>query len=519
MHKIHEEPLSTTIEPAQSDDQTADSQSGGGKVLDPHIKRLATVVVLGAIMSILDTTIVVVAINTLSKDFRAPLSTIQWVSTGYLLALATVIPLSGWAVERFGAKRMWILSLTLFMLGSVASGAAHSAPELIVFRVLQGVGGGLIMPIGQTILAEAAGPQRMGRVMSVLGVPMLLGPVLGPVIGGLIVDSTSWRWIFYVNIPIGIVAIIAAVKILPAGRGGGAAHKLDVLSLVLLSPGLAAVVYGLAELGQNANSTHVVVPIAIGIALIAGFIIHAGRSKIPPLIEIRLFLDRSFTAAALTTFAFGAALFGAMFVLPLYYQIDRGQSALVAGAMMAPQGIGAALVMPLAGRITDRRGAGRVVPFGLVLVIFATIIYTQLSAHTSYVELGGALFLRGMGFGFAMMPTMAAAYQTLRHDQVPRASTAINIVQRVGGSVGTALLAVVLERQIVAQVPSAAAAMASGATSLPAAVRVRVAPALATGFGHTFWWAMGLTVVALLPSLFLPRRPQSEIGAVDLVEI
>jgi EmrB/QacA subfamily drug resistance transporter len=509
-------PDTGTSVPVEQPPHSSTSTSDSG-VLDPEIRRLALVVILGAIMSILDTTIVVVAINTLSKDFHSPLATIQWVATGYLLALAMVIPLSGWAVERFGAKRMWILSLLLFMVGSAASGAAHSATELIAFRILQGAGGGMIMPIGQTILANAAGPHRMGRVMSVLGVPMLLGPVLGPVIGGLIVDSTSWRWIFYVNIPIGIIAIITAAKLLPSSRGGGSRHRLDILSLLLLSPGLAAIIYGLAELGQDASTPHVLVPIALGVVLIGGFVLHAQRSKIPPLIDIRLFLNRSFSAAALSTLAFGAALFGAMFVLPLYYQIDRGESALVAGLMMAPQGIGAALVMPLGGRLTDQRGAGRVVPAGLVIALIGTFIYTQLGAHTSYVELGISLFVRGVGFGFVMMPTMAAAYQTLRHDQVPRASTAINIVQRIGGSVGTALLAVVLERQFIAQVPAAAAAIASGATSLPPTLRLQLAPALARGFGHTFWWAIGLTLLSLAPAFFLPRHATAATGESGLL--
>ncbi|HEV3131002.1 MAG TPA: MFS transporter, partial [Acidimicrobiales bacterium] len=178
------------------------SSARGLAGIDPHLRRLALVVVLGTIMSILDTTIVNVAIATLARDFHSPLSTVQWVSTGYLLALAMVIPLTGWAMERFGAKRMWIISLVLFLAGSALCGASWSVQSLIVFRVLQGIGGGMIMPIGQSILATAAGPQRMGRVMSLLGVPMLLGPVLGPVLGGLIVDTVSWRWIFYVNIPI-----------------------------------------------------------------------------------------------------------------------------------------------------------------------------------------------------------------------------------------------------------------------------------------------------------------------------
>ncbi len=473
--------------------------------LDPHLKRLALVVVVGTIMSILDTTIVNVAIATLARDFRAPLSEVQWVSTGYLLALATVIPLTGWAVEHFGAKRMWIISLTLFLAGSALSGASWSIQSLIVFRILQGFGGGMIMPIGQSIMATAAGPQRMGRVMSLLGVPMLLGPVLGPVLGGLIVDTVSWRWIFYVNIPIGIVAILLAARILPGHERTSAIHRLDVVGFCLLSPGLGLLVYGLAQAGQG-SALGVGFPIGLGAALIAGFVLHALRSRITPLIDVLLFRDRAFAASSATTFLFGAALFGGMLLLPLYYQVVRGQSALSAGLLMAPQGIGAALVMPLAGRLTDRYGAGRIVPAGLVVAVLGTVAYTQLGAHTGYALLATSLFVRGIGFGFVMMPAISAAYQTLAPGQVPRASTAINIVQRVGGSIGTALMAVVLEHQIGVQVHGLVGGL-SGASALSTSEKVRDAQPLATAFGNTFWWAVGMTAVALVPAMLLARWP------------
>jgi EmrB/QacA subfamily drug resistance transporter len=167
--------------------------------LGPELQRTSTVVVLGSIMSILDTTIVAVALATLGRDFHVSVTTIQWVATGYLLALALVTPVSGWAVDRFGAKRIWMTSITLFVIGSSLCGLAWSANSLILFRVLQGVGGGMLLPVGQSILARAAGPQRMGRVMSIIGVPMVMGPVLGPVLGGLIVSNYSWRWIFYIK--------------------------------------------------------------------------------------------------------------------------------------------------------------------------------------------------------------------------------------------------------------------------------------------------------------------------------
>src|SRR3982751_1894501 len=208
---------------------------------------VAAVVVVGVIMSILDTTIVNVALETLSRELDAPLNTIQWVSTGYLLALATVIPLTGWMSEKFGSRRVWMTSVALFGLGSALCGLAWSAESLIVFRVLQGFGGGMIMPVGMSLLAQTAGPSRVGRVMSVIGVPMLLGPILGPVIGGLIVDSASWRWVFYVNIPIVVVALVLAARVLHPDAGRADAGPLDWQGLALLSPGLAAIVFGLSE--------------------------------------------------------------------------------------------------------------------------------------------------------------------------------------------------------------------------------------------------------------------------------
>src|SRR5580704_1669069 len=225
-------------------------------VLSPELKRIASVVILGSIMSILDTTIVAVALDTLGKDFHVSVSTIQWVTTGYLLALAVVIPVTGWAVDRFGAKPMWMLSLTLFIIGSSLCGLAWSANSLIAFRVLQGIGGGMILPIGQSILARAAGPQRMGRVMSIIGVPMVLGPILGPVIGGLIVSNTSWRWIFYINVPIGIVTLILSARWLPKwDTDERFPASFDTLGFCLLSPGLAALVYSLAEVGTTGSFT------------------------------------------------------------------------------------------------------------------------------------------------------------------------------------------------------------------------------------------------------------------------
>jgi EmrB/QacA subfamily drug resistance transporter len=455
-------------------------------------------------MSILDTTIVNVAIETLGRDLGASLSEIQWVSTAYLLSLATVIPLTGWAMERFGGRRVWMTSVGLFLVGSTLCGLAWSTGSLIFFRVIQGLGGGMILPVGQAILAQAAGPQRMGRVMSVIGVPTLLGPILGPVIGGVIVDNFSWRWIFFVNIPVGAVALALAARTLPRAEPRGIRPALDVTGLALLSPGLVLLVYGLSEYGTHGSLVGTVsLGIGAGVLLIALFLWHAVRSAGHALIDLRLFRDRAFAGAAGTVFIFGVSLFGAMLILPLYYQVVRLESALSAGLLLAPQGLGAAMAMPVAGRLTDKLGAGRIVPFGVVIAVIGTGVYTQLSSTTGYALLGVALWVRGVGLGMTMRPAMAAAYSTLDRAQVPRATTVINIIRTIGGSVGTAVLTVVLQRQIVANIPGATGELGE----LGASRVARVADPLAHAFGQTFWWAVGLTALALIPAWFLPRHP------------
>ena len=478
----------------------------GAKVFDRALISISFVVVLGTFMSILDTTIVNVAINTLSKDFDTDLATIQWVSTGYMLALATVIPLTGWAADRFGTKRLYIISIGLFLAGSALSGMAWSAGSLIAFRILQGLGGGMIMPAGMTILSQAAGPQRMGRVMGVVGVPMLMGPIIGPILGGWLVDDVSWRWIFYVNIPIGAVALAAAYRLLP--RDAPAAHeRLDWLGLLMLSPGLAAFVYGLAETSSSGGlgATKAWLPMLVGATLIGTFVVHAARSAWP-LIDVKLFKDRTMSAASLTSFSFAMAMFGAMFLLPLYYQVVRGQSALDAGLLLAPQGVGAAIMMPIAGKLTDDTGAGKIVLGGLGFLFAGMLGFTQVGADTSFVFLASCQFLMGLGMGATMMPAMSAAYQTLQRQQIARATTALNIIQRVGGSVGTAFLSVVLTHQLSSRLPGAGERGLGAAQSIPEGARDAIAPAIADAFGNTFWFAAGIIALAVIPALMLPRK-------------
>jgi EmrB/QacA subfamily drug resistance transporter len=487
----------------------ASSSASSGK-LDRQIYVVASVVILGAIMSILDTTIVNVALATLGRELHAPLSTIQWVSSGYLVALATVIPMTGWASERFGAKQLWMTVVTMFIAGSVLSGFAWSAGSLIAFRVLQGLGGGMIMPAGMTILAQAAGPQRMGRVMSVVGAPMLLGPILGPVLGGLIIQYLSWRWIFFVNLPIGLVALAMARRLLPASepRPG---DRLDVTGVALISPGLALIVFGLSEIATHGGASAAsVAPVLTGLVLVAAFVRHALRCRGRPLLDMRLFAKPGFAAAGATVMFVGAALFGSLLVLPLYLQVVRGEPTLDTGLLLAPQGIGAALTMPISGRLTDSIGGGRVVLFGVTVMTISTALLTTLGAHTSYWVLAAMLVVRGIGLGSTLMPAMASGYSTVSREAVPLATTTLNVMQRVGGAIGTAVLAVVLETQL-RHVPGAGA-NGGGARPLPEAVRRRVADPLAAAFSHTLVWSAVITGLAAAPAIVLAMRVRKTRG-------
>ncbi len=331
----------------------------GERVLTPQILKLAAVVVLGSIMTILDMTIVNVGLATLGRDLQTSIATLQWVSTAYLLAFASVIPLTGWASERFGVRPLWLASLAGFMLGSLLAGLSWSIGALIAFRVVQGLGGGMIMPLGQTILAQAAGPQRMGRVMSIVGVPMLLAPIFGLVIGGAIVGAASWRWMFFINLPVGGLALLLAVRLLPVVPRRPP-ERLDVRGLALLCGGIAIFIYGLAEIARQSTFTGALPPsmLLAGLTLVALFVWHALRIA-DPLIDVRLFAQRGFATAAATNFILGVALFGVALLLPLYFQIVRGTSPLQTGLLMIPQGLGAACAITLAGRLTDKLGARR----------------------------------------------------------------------------------------------------------------------------------------------------------------
>ena len=470
-------------------------------------------VVLASLMSILDTTVVNVAIAAIAEDFGSSLNTIQWTITGYTLALALVIPLTGWAADRFGTKRLYLATLSIFLIGSVLCGLAWSAESLIAFRVLQGVGGGMLMPAGMTILTHAAGPERVGRVMSVLGIPMLLGPILGPVLGGWLVESFSWRWVFFINIPIGVVALTMCWRYMEFDRPQPHA-PLDWIGFALLIPGLAAVIFGIAQInavaGVTITSPRVLIPVALGIGALWLFTHHSLRAKYA-LIDLRLFKDRIFGACTGTLFLGLIAVFGGLLLLPLYLQTVRGESPSSTGLLLAPQGLGAVIALPIAGWLADRVPIGRIVPVGLGLIAISFWALTDLTPTTGYFYFAASVFVMGAGMGVTMVPMFSGAMRTLTKPQVARASTSINIVQQSGAAIGTVVLSIVLS-QLLADSPIPGLSATAALDSLSPVKTAAVSDAYATTFGY----AAAMTVVAMIVALiFLPFRRSAEPEAIS----
>ncbi|MBD0860592.1 multidrug efflux MFS transporter [Gordonia sp. zg691] len=493
----------------------ADSADQRSDKLDRSVIVTGLVIVSGMVMVVLDTTIVNVALDSLSTELDATLSTTQWVVTGYLLAVALVIPLTGWAMDRFGPKPTWITAVSLFVMGSALCAAAWSIESLIAFRILQGLGGGMLLPAGQAIITRAAGADRLGRAMAILGVPMLLGPVLGPVLGGLLVEYTSWHWIFLVNVPVGILAVILAVWKLPYGDTAPDRDRLDLLGLALLSGSLVCLLYGLSSASSHGGFTDpgVLGWLIGGAAGLGIYTWHSLRRGADSIVDVRLLTNRVFAAGTVSVFLVAISLFGGMLLLPLYYQAVRGEGALDAGLLLAPQGLGAVVAMVVGGRITDRIGAGYVVPVGVVLAMVGTYPFTQVSVDSSYVWLSLALFVRGMGLGSVMMPTIAAAYSDLGKDVVTRAAPTLSAIQQVGASLGSALLVTALTQRLTHELTSHGMQSNGGGTDLigsvpPEAMPV-IGPLLADSFGYAFWVAFALTAVIVIPAFFLPRhRPR-----------
>ena len=460
--------------------------------IDAPLVRAAFVLVLGTFMATLDATIVAVGVSTLAAEFDATPVEIQWVSTAYLLAVVTAVPTSGWLVDRFGGRRTWIAAVLAFVAASALCALAWSLASLVAFRVLQGLAGGLLPPTGQAVLARLAGPSRIGRVISIVAVVPLLSPVLGPLAGGAILGVASWPWLFYVNLPIGIAAAVLALLLVPADTAAARGTAFDVRGALLLSPGLAVLVLGLTEVERTGGALPGV-PISLaGVAMLVLFVVHGLRTRGTPLIDPRLFARSPFGPAALALVILGLSVFGATFLLPLYLQTGRGLDAWETGLLLAPQGVGALAGSLLVNRLVDRISPRNLVLAGIGLVALGTVVFTQLAHDPPDTLVAVSLLVRGAGGALIGAPVMALVYRTMAKEMIPRAASALNLLNTLGGSVGTALVAVILQSRL----------------------SVLGRDASAAAFGQTFWWVLGFCLLALAGATRLPGvRPAALPGS------
>ncbi|MFJ8040469.1 DHA2 family efflux MFS transporter permease subunit [Kitasatospora sp. NPDC096147] len=413
------------------------------------LNRTLAVVITGSVMAVLDMTIVNVALRSLTTAFAAPLETVQWATTGYTLALAAVIPTAPWAIARIGAKRTYLTALAVFTLGSLLAAGAWDVGSLIAFRAVQGLGGGLLMPVGMTMVMRAADRDHLGRAMAFSGLPIMIGPVLGPVLGGWLVDTADWRWIFLVNLPVGALALTLAARLLhpDAPVPAATAPRLDLPGLLTLSPGLALLLYGLTLGGERGDFTTpgALLPALAGTLLIAAFVRHALTTR-QPLLDLRLLRDRTFAASIGVLALFAAGYFGSMLLGPVYWQQVRGFSPTTAGLLGAPVGLTVGLTMQLAARRIDRTSPRRLIPAGITLgALGMALTALQIGDPTTPAwRLVASAMLMGIGAGTVLMPTMTTATRALPTDRLAAAGTALSINSQLWSAVGTALISTLL---------------------------------------------------------------------------
>ncbi|MYV46697.1 DHA2 family efflux MFS transporter permease subunit [Streptomyces sp. SID2888] len=444
--------------------------------------RSALVLALGAFVALMDTTIVGVALHSFSKHFGASLSDVQWVSTAYLLAMAALTPATAWAAQRFGAAASWTVSLCVFLAGSILCGAAWSIGSLIAFRALQGLGASMLFPLMRILVVQLAGPERMGRMMSLIAIPILVAPVAGPVIGGAVVQDLSWRWAFFLNVPVIGAVIVLSALCLPNSKGQ-LASRLDIFGLLTMSAGLAAVIFGFSRLGEGRPVTdiQVLLPLLAGMVLLVTHGVRARGRGTAGIVDFGLFRDRPFTASTTIALLNNFGLYGAVVLVPMFFQQAGGKSPLAAGAIMVAQGVGAAVAVLLVGRLIDAKSNPRaLVLFGLLLVAVGLTTFAMADTASASPLLLGALLVQGIGLALTASPIMVTLYHSLPPTSVPAATTANAISQQLGGAVGTTVIALLLQHYL---------SSGDGVTS---------------AFQSVFWWALAFVILTALPALLLP---------------
>lgn len=403
--------------------------------IDPRVWKVALVVSIGSFMAQMDSTLVNVSLSSIGHALGAPIAATQWIVSGYLLAMALMLPLNGWLVDRVGAKRLYLFCFTAFTFASMLCGAAHSMAALIGARLFQGLVAGVLAPMAQMMIGRVGG-QNMQRVMGYTTLPILLGPVVGPVLAGAILAHASWPWLFFVNLPIGALGVALAARMLPRDTATTQPRRFDLAGFALVSPGLVALIYGL----QGSMACF-----CAGIALLASFVLYARRKGDAALIDVRIFEGRTFRVAAFAQFFANGIMFGRQLAVPLFLIAGCGLSAAHAGSLVAVIGIGMMISFAILSILTDRFGCRLVAAGGALLALLGTLAFVWMTVYGySPAWAVASLFLAGVGQGTISVPSIAAAYVSLPKARMPVANTALNIAQRIGGPFATTLVSMAL---------------------------------------------------------------------------
>ncbi|MHB1651863.1 MAG: DHA2 family efflux MFS transporter permease subunit [Desulfitobacteriaceae bacterium] len=405
------------------------------------------VMLIGGFMAILDTSIVNVAIPTMMNDFQSTMSKIQWVTTIYMLTLGVVVPTSGWLGDFWGFKRLYIYSLIAFTVGSALCSLAWSENVLIAARVVQALGGGMIMPTMMAMVYSVVPREKMGSAMGLFGLTMLVAPAIGPTLGGYLVEYVSWRWIFTVNLPIGIIGTFLAIVVLPEfpRREAG---RFDLVGFLLSSAGLFCLLLALSQ-GQDWGwtSEKTVLILYFGIAFLGLFGYHELTTP-NPLLDLTVFKYPTFLLGNLMLVVVTIGMFGGLFYIPFFLQVVRGMGALKVGLLMLPPALTSAIMLPIAGRLYDRYDPKIPVGTGILLLSYATYLFTKIDIDTSLSTIIWWNMLRALGMGMTMMPLQTALMSVLPSEQIGRGSAITNIIRQVASSFGIAVLTLILTNRV-----------------------------------------------------------------------
>jgi EmrB/QacA subfamily drug resistance transporter len=404
---------------------------------------VAVVYVSAMLLNSLDATIINVALSTLAREFDVSPAAIESVVIGYLVSLAVFIPVSGWIGDRFGTKRTFLVALAVFTAASLISGFAQTLPQLVMFRILQGVGGGMLTPVGMAMLYRAFPPHERIGVGRILMFATILGPALGPIIGGFILENWEWPWIFFVKVPVGLAALAFGLLFLDEQRQENAGG-FDVPGFLLGGVGFASLMYALSEGPQRGWAEPLIVaPLLVGIAGVALFVWVELRQQ-EPMIQLRLLENRLFRTTLLVSFFGSAAFIGVLFLVPLFLQEALGLSPLETGITTAPEAIGVVVSTQLVARIYHRVGPRRLMASGLIVVTLSILLMTLISEGTSLWTIRLLMFLLGSGMAFLFLPNQAASLATISVRDTGRATTMANVQRQLGSAIGVALLSSVL---------------------------------------------------------------------------